>query len=74
MLMQAQRGVGLIAPTHSQLVSRREWVVSLTLWPFYFGKDPVRFVYWVGLVAGLYSTENLASSGIRFPDRPACCD
>jgi len=59
MLMQAQRGGGGMAPTHSQLSIRRRWVVSTTLRNLYprkrLGTDCKRG--WVGPRGGLKVTE-----------------
>jgi ribosomal protein L28 len=41
---QAQRGGRGITLTHSQLSTRRRWVVNTMLWPLTPGKDPVPIV------------------------------
>jgi len=54
--------------------TRRRWGVSVTPRPlFTSGKDPVPFVQEAGWAPGPVWTdaENLASTGIRSPDRPA---
>jgi hypothetical protein len=54
--------------------TRRGWGVSVTLRPlFTYGKDPVPIVQEAGWVPGPVWTgeENLASTGIGSPDRPA---
>jgi hypothetical protein len=56
------------------LGTRRGWGVSVTPRPFSTpGKDPVPVVQEVGWIPGPVWTgaENLASTGIRSPDRPA---
>ena len=49
------------------------WVANATPRPLYPGKDPVPVVYEDGWVPGPVwpDAENLTSTGIRFPDRPA---
>ena len=64
MPMQAQRGGGCIAPTHSQHGTRRRWVVNTTLRPLYPQQRLGTLCTggWVGLGADLDGTENLAST------------
>ena len=64
------RGVALL---FFNLCARWEWVVNATPRPLYPRERPgTRCVGgWVGLKAGLEGAENLAATGIRFPDRPA---
>jgi hypothetical protein len=65
------RGVALLFHDHG---TRRWWEVSVTPRPhFTHGKDPVPIVQEAGWAPGPVWTgaENLASTGIRFPDRPA---
>lgn len=58
------------------LSARSGWVVSATRRPIY-----AREVYdthcvrgWVGLGGCLDGTENFVLTGIRYPDRPSCCE
>jgi len=65
------RGIALPIYDHG---TRRGWGVSVTPWPFFtLGKDPVPIIREVGWAPGPVWTggENLASTGIRSPDRPA---
>jgi hypothetical protein len=65
------RGIGLPFHDHG---TRRGWMVSVTPRPLFTpGKDPVPIVQEVGWAPGPVWTgaENLASIGIRSPDRPA---
>jgi hypothetical protein len=65
------RGIALPFLDHC---TRREWGVSVTPRPlFTSGKDPVPIVQEAGWTPGPVwtSTENLAATGIRFPDRAA---
>jgi hypothetical protein len=60
------RGIALLFHNHG---TRKGWVFSSTLQPYFTpGKDPVHIVQETGWVPG---PENLASAGIRSPDRPA---
>jgi len=55
--------------------TRRRWGVSVTPRPLFTpGKDPVPIVQGAGWAPEPVwtGTENLAPTGIRFPDRPAC--
>lgn len=68
-IMRGQRRGGGVTRTHSQLRRKKEAgvqrhaVAALTLWPgSHFAGD------WVGLGAGLGSTEHIASTGIRTPE------
>ena len=72
MPMEAQRRRGGILPTHSQPDTRKRWVVITTLRPLYPRERPGTHCtgVWVGLGAGLNSTENLAPTVIRSPNRP----
>ena len=53
--------------------ARWGWVVNATPRPLYAGEDPVPIVQEAGWVPGPVWTgaENLTSTGIRTPDRPA---
>ena len=63
---RGSRGVALLFLDHS---TRRGWVVSSTPRPLFTpGKDPVLVVQEAGWAPG---AENLAPTGIRFPDCPA---
>jgi hypothetical protein len=65
------RGIALPFLDHG---IRRGWGVSVTPWPLFTpGKDPVPIVQEAGWATGpvLTGADNLASTGIRFPDRPA---
>jgi hypothetical protein len=55
------------------LSARRGWLVSTTLRPLYPGKYPVPIVQEAGWAPGPVWTcaKNLATTGIRSPDRPA---
>jgi hypothetical protein len=50
--MQAQKGDGDKATTHSQPGTRGRWLVSITLWPLYPTKDPVPIVQGAGWASG----------------------
>jgi len=68
---RGSRGVALL---FHDLGTRRGWGVSVTPRPLFTpGKDPVPIVQEAGWVPGPVRTgaENLASKGIRSPDRPA---
>jgi hypothetical protein len=68
---RGSRGIALIFLDHG---TRRGWGVSVTPRPLFTpGKNPVPIVQEAGLVPGPVWTgaENLASTGIRSPDRPA---
>ena len=70
----AHRGSRSIALLFHDHGTRRGWGVSVTPRPLFTpGKDPVSVVQEAGWAAGPVWTgaENLASTGIRFPDRPA---
>ena len=67
------RGIALLFLDHG---TRRGWGVSVTPWPLFApGKDPVPIVQAAGWAPGPVWTgaENLATAGIRSPDRPARC-
>jgi hypothetical protein len=71
----AHRGSRVIALPFLDHGTRRGWVVSVTPRPLFTpGKDPVPVVQEAGWAPGPVWTgaENLAYTGIRFPDRPAC--
>jgi hypothetical protein len=63
--MQVLSGGGGFAPTHSQLDTRRGWMVSTTLQLFYPRERPLTQCTGgrVGLGTGLDGTENLTPSG-----------
>ena len=64
------RGIDLPFHDHG---TRRQWRVSVTPRPLFTpGKDPVPIVQKAGWTPGPVwtGTENLAATGIRFPDRP----
>jgi len=66
------RGIALLFLDHG---TRRGWGVSVTPRPLFTpGKDPVPIVHEAGWAPGPVWTgaENLAPTGIRSPDRPAC--
>jgi hypothetical protein len=66
------RGVALLFHYHG---TRRGWEVSVMPRPlFTTGKDPVPILQEAGWASGPVWTgaENLATTGIRSPDRPAC--
>ena len=65
MSVQAPRGGGGTAPTHSQPGNRRRWVISMTLRPLYPREEPGTHCRggWVGLGAGLGGMENLTPPG-----------
>ena len=68
---RGSRGIALLFLDHG---SRRGWGISVTPWPFFIpGKDLVPIVQEAGWAPGPVWTgaENLASTGIRSPDRPA---
>jgi hypothetical protein len=67
-IQSGSRGIALLI---LNLGASRGWVVSLG--HFSPGKDPVPIVQEAGWVPGPVwtYTKNLASTGIRFPDRPA---
>ena len=74
MPMKTQRRDRRIACTHSQPNTRRRWVISTTFqllfpqeWPGTHCTEGS-----MGFRAGLPSTENLVSVGIRSPELPAC--
>ena len=70
----AQRGSRGIALLFLDYGTRRGWMVSVTPRRLFTpGKDPVPTVQKAGLAPGptLTGAENLASTGIRSPDRPA---
>ena len=71
MHMQAQSGREGVAPTHSQHCSRRGWVVSTTTRSLYSRERPGAHCTgdWVGFGAVLTGMEDLAPTGIRYPDR-----
>jgi len=65
------RGIALLFLDHG---TRRGWGISVTLRPLFTpGKDPVPIVQEAEWIPGPIwtSAENLAPTGIRFPDRPA---
>ena len=67
---RGSRGIALLFHDHS---TRRGWGVSVTPRPLFTpGKDPVPIVQEAGWAPGQVWTgaENLAHSGIRYPDRP----
>ena len=69
---RGSRGIALLFHDHS---TRRGWGVSVTHRPLFTpGKDPVPIVQEAGWAPGPVwtGTENLAATGIRSPDRPAC--
>jgi len=68
MFMQAHREGGGIGPTNSQPPTGRRWVVSTMLWPLNPQERPITHCTegWVGLQAGLDSTENLSTPGFNF--------
>ena len=64
---------GIVLPFHDH-GTRRGWGVSVTPWPLFTpGKNPVPIVQEAGWAPGPAWTgaENLAPTGIRYPDRPA---
>jgi len=68
---RGSRGIALLFHDHG---TRRGWGVSVTAQPLFTpGKDPVHIVQEDGWAPGPVWTdeENLAPTGIRFPDRPA---
>jgi len=68
---RGSRGIALLIHDHG---TRRGWGVSVTLRPLFTpGKDPVPIVQEAGWAPGpvWIGAENLASTGIRSPDRPA---
>ena len=68
---RGSRGIALFFLDHA---TRRGWGVSVTPWPHFTpGKDSVLIVQEAEWTPGLVWTgaENLASTGIRSPDRPA---
>jgi hypothetical protein len=68
---RGSRGIALLFHDHG---TRRGWGVSFTPRPLFTpGKDPVPIVQEAGWAPGTVWTcaENLASTGIRSPDRPA---
>ena len=72
MAHRGSRGIALSFHDHG---ARRGWGVSVTSRPLFTpGKDPVPIVQEAGWAPGLVWTgaENLAPTGIRSPDRPAC--
>jgi hypothetical protein len=71
--MQAKRGGGGIAPTHSQPDTRSRWVVRTTLRQLYSRErqDTHCTGGCVGLEVGLDCMESLAPTGIRSPNRLA---
>ena len=73
---QAQRGGGGILPAHSQPGTRRRWLISKTFRLIYHSESPsTQYTEgWAGPRARLDGTENLANTGIRFPDSPACSE
>ena len=69
---RGSRGVALLFLDHR---TEREWGVRVTTWPLFTpGIDSVPVVQEAGWVLGPVWTgaENLASTGIRSPDSPAC--
>ena len=68
MLMQANREGGGIASIHSQPPTVKRWVVSTMLWPLKPRGRPITHCTesWVGLWAGLDSTDNLPPPGFNF--------
>ena len=74
MLVQMQIWGGGIAPTHSQPVTWRGWVVCTMPFLFYPQKRPGTHCTggWVGLGACLDGTENLAPIRICSPELPVC--
>ena len=70
----AHRGSRSIALPFHDHGTRRGWGVSVTPWPLFTpGKDPVPIVQEAEWAPGLVWTcaENLATTGIRSPNRPA---
>ena len=68
---RGSRGIAILFLDHG---TRRGWGVSVTPRPLFTpGKDPIPIVQEAGSVPGPVWTgaENLASTGIRSPDRPA---
>ena len=67
---RGSRGTALLFHDHG---TRRGWEVSVIRRPLYPEKDPVPIVQEAGWAPGPVWTgaENLAPTGIRFPDRPA---
>jgi hypothetical protein len=68
---RGSRGIALLFHDHG---TRRGWGVSVKPRPFFTpGKDPVHIVQEAGWASGPVWTgaENLSSTGIRSPDRPA---
>ena len=71
MAHRGSRGLALLFHNHDT----RAWGVSLTPWPLFTSeKEPVSLVQEAGWAPGSVWTgaENLAPTGIRSPDRPAC--
>jgi hypothetical protein len=68
---RGSRGIALLFHDHG---SRKGWGVSVTPRPLFTpGKDPVLCTGgWVGAGPVWTGAENLALTGIRSPDRPAC--
>ena len=66
MPMQAERGGGSIAPSHSQAASRRRWMVGTTLRPLYPQERPGTGG-WAGLGARLEGMGNLTPLGFDPP-------
>ena len=72
----AHRGSTVIALLFLDRGTRRGWGISVTLRPLFTpGKDSLPIVQEAGWAPGPVWTvaENLAPTGIRFPDRPARC-
>jgi hypothetical protein len=75
MLCTVHRGSTCIALLFLNHGTRRGWGVSIKPWPLStLGKDLVPIAQEAGWAPGLVRTgaENLAPTGIRSPDRPAC--
>jgi hypothetical protein len=71
----AHRGNKGIALPFLDQGTRRGWGVSVRPWPLFTpGKDPVPIVQEAGWAPelGWTDAENLAPTGIRYPDRTAC--
>jgi hypothetical protein len=75
--MKAQRGSSGIHYSFLNLGARWGWVVNATLLPFYLREvEPVLIVQeakWVSVPVWTCA-ENLAPTGIRSPDCPACSE
>jgi hypothetical protein len=63
MPMQAQRGGGGIAPTHSQPGTRRSWVISTVPWPLNPQDSPSTHCTGVWVGTSLDGMENLTTLG-----------